>query len=170
MNWTLSFLNGGSHQTTLTVPLISLICEVLYLGINEVDDVCDEEECMEEEEEECGLCHSIYMRECDIKMEYKYTPVKEQTKQCKKLFYQNFLTKQDICKTNPNQYKLIIYNVIYSILLVILHSSIDHLPSLVIYHPPFFHCSSTFSLLSTILQPSIDHLPSLLIYHSPTFH
>ena len=79
-------MNGGSHQTTLTVPLISLICEVLYLGINEVDDVCDEEECVEEEEEECGLCHSIYMRECDIKMEYKYTPIKEKTKQCKKLF------------------------------------------------------------------------------------
>ena len=77
LNRVLSFLHEESLKTTLTVPLISLICEVLNPGIDEVDDVCDEEECVEEEEEECGLCHSIYMRECDIKMEYKYTPVKE---------------------------------------------------------------------------------------------
>ena len=45
--------------------------------VGQVEDVCDEEECVEVEEEECGLCHSIFMRECDIKMEYTYTPVKE---------------------------------------------------------------------------------------------
>jgi len=48
----------------------------------DVYDDCEEvEECSVTEAEECGVCHSVYMRECNIDMEYTYTPVK--VKECK---------------------------------------------------------------------------------------
>merc|ERR1719295_1207362 len=50
---------------------------------NEVGDNCPDYkmECIQVSEEECGVCHSMYMRECNIRMEYTYTPVK--VRECK---------------------------------------------------------------------------------------
>lgn len=36
----------------------------------------DEVECVEVQEEECGACHSIFLRECSIRMEYSFHPEK----------------------------------------------------------------------------------------------
>eukprot|EP00092_Neocalanus_flemingeri_P026372 GFUD01028588.1.p1 GENE.GFUD01028588.1~~GFUD01028588.1.p1 ORF type:complete len:194 (+),score=50.61 GFUD01028588.1:64-645(+) len=38
--------------------------------------VMDEASCAEVEEEECGICHTIYMKECEMKMEEEMMPVK----------------------------------------------------------------------------------------------
>lgn len=62
----------------LVLVLVQTVTPDNIDGQNEVPDGCEgwEEECAEVEEEECGACHSIYMRECNIKMQYTYTPVK----------------------------------------------------------------------------------------------
>ena len=38
--------------------------------------VMDETSCVEVEEEECGICHTIYMEECEMKMVEEMMPVK----------------------------------------------------------------------------------------------
>ena len=38
--------------------------------------VMDESSCVEVEEEECGICHTIYMEECEMKMVEEMMPVK----------------------------------------------------------------------------------------------
>ena len=38
--------------------------------------VMDESSCVEVEEEECGICHTIYMEECEMKMMEEMMPVK----------------------------------------------------------------------------------------------
>jgi hypothetical protein len=45
-------------------------------GIDDREGGKRDEECVEVQERECGLCHSIYLRECSIRMEYSYTPEK----------------------------------------------------------------------------------------------
>lgn len=35
-----------------------------------------DQECVEVQEQECGACHSIYLRECSIRMEYSFRPEK----------------------------------------------------------------------------------------------
>jgi len=44
--------------------------------LNEIEDECMRvEDCVYVEEEECGVCHSMYMPECTMKMEYKFMPI-----------------------------------------------------------------------------------------------
>ena len=38
--------------------------------------VMDEASCVEVEEEECGICHTIYMEECKMKMVEEMIPIK----------------------------------------------------------------------------------------------
>ena len=38
--------------------------------------VMDESSCVEVEEEECGLCHTIYMEECKMKLVEEMMPAK----------------------------------------------------------------------------------------------
>ena len=38
--------------------------------------VMDESSCVQVEEEECGICHTIYMEECDMKMVEEMVPSK----------------------------------------------------------------------------------------------
>ena len=38
--------------------------------------VMDESSCVQVEEEQCGICHTIYMEECEMKMVEEMMPVK----------------------------------------------------------------------------------------------
>ena len=38
--------------------------------------VMDEQSCHEVEEEDCGVCHTIYMEKCEMKMVEEMMPVK----------------------------------------------------------------------------------------------
>ena len=38
--------------------------------------VMNETSCVEQEEEDCGICHTIYMEECEMKMMEEMMPVK----------------------------------------------------------------------------------------------
>ena len=38
--------------------------------------VMDEESCKEVEEEDCGICHTIYMEKCEMKMVEEMMPAK----------------------------------------------------------------------------------------------
>jgi len=43
---------------------------------NEIADGCRMKVCRHVEAEECGVCHSLFMKECHIQMEYSYKPIK----------------------------------------------------------------------------------------------
>ena len=43
----------------------------------QIADGCRMKVCKFVETEECGVCHSLYMKECHIEMEYSYKPIKE---------------------------------------------------------------------------------------------
>merc|ERR1739838_1024388 len=57
--------------------------------------VMDESSCVEVEEEECGICHTIYMEECEMKMVEEMMPVK--VSMCK-----NVTRFEEKCKTIMN--------------------------------------------------------------------
>ncbi len=44
----------------------------------QIADGCRVKMCRFVESEECGVCHSLFMKECHIQMEYTYKPIKEQ--------------------------------------------------------------------------------------------
>ena len=46
-------------------PRLALILLLVHLSSSKM--VMDETSCHEVEEEECGLCHTVYMEECSMK-------------------------------------------------------------------------------------------------------
>jgi hypothetical protein len=50
-------------------------CEDVSLGEDKLGKE-EEVECVEVQERECGACHSIFVRECSIRMEYSFHPEK----------------------------------------------------------------------------------------------
>lgn len=74
------FFKNGDLEEDVTAN----VNDILDDNVNSVEDVyenCEEvETCTLTEVEECGVCHSVYMRECNIDMQFYYTPVK--VKEC----------------------------------------------------------------------------------------
>ena len=54
---------GALCILTLGTPVLSLM-------------VMDEESCQEVEEKDCGICHTIYMEKCEMKMVEEMMPTK----------------------------------------------------------------------------------------------
>merc|ERR1711910_83361 len=74
-------LGRGAHAVHMWVPPVraimwprlALILLLVHLSSSKM--VMDETSCHEVEEEECGLCHTVYMEECSMKEVEESRPV-----------------------------------------------------------------------------------------------
>merc|ERR1719394_872389 len=70
---------GGGHLTPVMggVMVIWTLALVTCSHVSGLMDM-DESTCHEVEEEECGVCHTVYMQECDMVMVPEMMPTKVQ--------------------------------------------------------------------------------------------
>merc|ERR1712227_910346 len=72
----LHMMEGGIRMLTLLIFCTNMLNSVVGLM------VMDETSCHEIEEEECGLCHTVYMEECNMVMKMKHKMVEEKRPIC----------------------------------------------------------------------------------------